>query len=412
MTPFEELKWRGLVGQTAGENIEEAINKGGLTFYLGVDPTGKSIHAGNLLTVMGAMRLERFGHHPIILVGGATGMIGDPSGKSQERNLLDSKTTEENASLILAQLKKLLPGAIFVNNYDWTSKMNVITFLRDIGKNLTINYMMAKESVKKRLENGLSYTEFSYQVLQAMDYLHLYRTYHCTLEVGGQDQWGNITSGFELIRKIEGDTTPVYCLTFPLLLKPDGTKFGKTAGGAVWLDPNLTSPYAFYQFWLGTSDEEVIARLKEFTFLSKGEIDVIESEWNDKREERLAQRRLAKEVTQIVHGEEGLEKAERITKAVFSGDVSSLSKEEIAEAFKDDQVIEVSEDVNVVDFLASSGLAQSKGEARKLVQGGGVSVNSIKVNDITFMIKKENAIDGVYSFVKKGKKNHALIKHL
>ena len=412
MNLFDDLKWRGLIGQTAGENIEEAINKGGLTFYIGVDPTGKSIHAGNLLAIIGAMRLARAGHHPIILVGGATGMIGDPSGKNAERNLLDANTTKDNASRINAQLKKLLPDATFVNNYDWVSNMNVITFLRDYGKFLTVNYMMAKESVKKRIETGISYTEFSYQVLQALDYLHLYQTHNCRLQIGGQDQWGNITSGFELIRKSLGEDANVYCLTFPLLLKADGTKFGKTAGGAVWLDPELTSPYKFYQFWLSVADDEVVSRLKQFTFLSKEEIDDIEAKWNEAREQRYAQKMLAKEVTLLVHGEEGLEKAMRITDAVFNGDVTKLSKDEIEDAFKDDKVVEVSEEVNVVDLLAYSGLAQSKSDARKLVQGGGVSVNGEKITDIAFLVKKENAIDNTYSFIKKGKKNHCLVKHL
>ncbi len=412
MNLFDDLKWRGLIGQTAGENIEEAINKGGLTFYIGVDPTGKSIHAGNLLAIIGAMRLARAGHHPIILVGGATGMIGDPSGKNAERNLLDANTTKDNASRINAQLKKLLPDATFVNNYDWVSNMNVITFLRDYGKFLTVNYMMAKESVKKRIETGISYTEFSYQVLQALDYLHLYQTHNCRLQIGGQDQWGNITSGFELIRKSLGEDANIYCLTFPLLLKADGTKFGKTAGGAVWLDPELTSPYKFYQFWLSVADDEVISRLKQFTFLSKEEIDDIEAKWNEAREQRYAQKMLAKEVTLLVHGESGLEKAMRITDAVFNGDVTKLSKDEIEDAFKDDKVVEVSEEMNVVDLLAYSGLAQSKSDARKLVQGGGISVNGEKITDIAFLVKKENAIDNTYSFIKKGKKNHCLVKHL
>ena len=412
MNLFDDLKWRGLVGQTAGDNIEEALNKGGLSFYIGVDPTGKSIHAGNLLAIIGAMRLERAGHHPIILVGGATGMIGDPSGKNAERNLLDADTTKENASKILAQLKGLLPNATFVNNYDWVSKTDVITFLRDYGKFLTVNYMMAKESVKKRIETGISYTEFSYQVLQALDYLYLYQHYNCRLQVGGQDQWGNITSGFELIRKSLGEDANVYCLTFPLLLKPDGTKFGKTAGGAVWLDPELTSPYKFYQFWLGVSDEEVVSRLKQYTFLSKEEIDEVEAKWNEARELRYAQKVLAKEVTKLVHGDAGLEKALRITDAVFNGDVTKLTKDEIEDAFKDDKVVEVSEEMNVVDLLALSGLAQSKSDARKLVQGGGVSLNGEKITDISFLVKKENAIDNVYTFIKKGKKNHCLIKHL
>ena len=411
MNLYEDLKWRGLIAQTAGDDIIDALNKGGLTYYLGVDPTGKSVHAGNLLTIMGAMRLSRAGHHPIILVGGATGMIGDPSGKNAERNLLDEKTTKDNAVDILAQLKKLLPEAIFVNNYDWISSMNVIDYLRDYGKFLTINYMMAKESVKKRIETGISYTEFSYQVIQAIDFLHLFKNNHCQLQIGGQDQWGNITSGFELIRKELGDETKVYCLTFPLLLKPDGTKFGKTAGGAVWLDPNLTSPYKFYQFWLNVSDEEVISRLKQYTFLSKEEIEEIERVWEENRGLRFAQKRLAEEVTRLVHSDEGLEEAKRITDAVFNGDVTKLSKKEIEDAFKDDVITEINEDMGILDLLVNSGLAPSKSEARKLVMGGGVSVNGEKIMDIAFIVKKENAIDNVYSFIKKGKKNHALVKH-
>ncbi len=411
MKLYEDLKWRGLVAQTAGENIEKALDNGGLKFYIGVDPTGKSIHAGNLLSILNAKRIASYGHKPYILIGGATGLIGDPSGKSAERNLQTIEAVKDNASRIKAQIEKIVPEATFVNNYDWTSNMNVITFLRDFGKNLTVNYMMSKDSVKKRLETGISFTEFSYQLLQALDYYHLYTTEGVNLQVGGQDQWGNITSGFELIRKMAGENAKAYCLTFPLLLKPDGTKFGKTAGGAVWLDPNMTSPYAFYQFWLNTSDEEVIDRLKEFTFLTKEEIDSIEAEWSEHKEFRLAQKRLAEEVTKLVHGEKALEEAMRITKAVFSGDVASLSKEQIEEAFKEDKLTVVSDDINIVDALVLTGLAPSKSEGRKLVQGGAISVNSVKVTDFTFVVKKEDAIDNTYSFIKKGKKNHALMKH-
>lgn len=411
MKLYEELEWRGLIGQTAGDDIKEALNNGGLSFYIGVDPTGKSIHAGNLLSILAAYRITKAGNKMYILVGGATGMIGDPSGKNAERNLLDAETTKTNASRILNQLKKIFPEAEFVNNYDWVSSMNVITFLRDYGKNLTVNYMMAKESVKKRIETGISYTEFSYQMIQALDFLHLYREKGVRLQVGGQDQWGNITSGFELIRKTEGENAKAYCLTFPLLLKPDGTKFGKTAGGAVWLDPELTSPYKFYQFWLNVSDEEVIARLKQYTFLTQEEISAIEAEWNENRGGRLAQRRLAEEVTRFIHGDEGLAEAERITSAVFSGNVTELSGKEIEDAFRDDTTFTISEDKNVVDLLAEVGLCQSKSEARKLVQGGGISVNGEKITDFQFVVKKENAIDGMYSFIKKGKKNHALVKH-
>ena len=411
MKLYEELEWRGLIGQTAGDDIKEALNNGGLSFYIGVDPTGKSIHAGNLLSILAAYRITKAGNKMYILVGGATGMIGDPSGKNAERNLLDAETTKTNASRILNQLKKIFPEAEFVNNYDWVSSMNVITFLRDYGKNLTVNYMMAKESVKKRIETGISYTEFSYQMIQALDFLHLYREKGVKLQVGGQDQWGNITSGFELIRKTEGENAKAYCLTFPLLLKPDVTKFGKTAGGAVWLDPELTSPYKFYQFWLNVSDEEVIARLKQYTFLTQEEISAIETEWNENRGGRLAQRRLAEEVTRFIHGDEGLAEAERITSAVFSGNVTELSGKEIEDAFKDDTTFTISEDKNVVDLLAEVGLCQSKSEARKLVQGGGISVNGEKITDFQFVVKKENAIDGMYSFIKKGKKNHALVKH-
>ena len=411
MNLFEDLKWRGLVAQTAGDDIESALNKGELKFYIGVDPTGKSIHAGNLLSILNAKRIAMYGHKPYILIGGATGLIGDPSGKSAERNLQTVEAVNDNAKRIKAQIEKIVPDATFVNNYDWTSNMNVITFLRDYGKNLTVNYMMSKESVKKRLETGISFTEFSYQLLQALDYYHLYVAEGVNLQVGGQDQWGNITSGFELIRKLAGENAKAYCLTFPLLLKPDGTKFGKTAGGAVWLDPTMTSPYAFYQFWLNTSDEEVIDRLKEFTFLTKEEIEKIEAEWSEHKEFRLAQKTLAKEATKLVHGEKALEEALRITDAVFNGDVASLTKEQIEEAFKEDKVTTVNEDINIVDALVLTGLAPSKSEGRKLVTGGAVSVNSVKVTDFTFVVKKENSIDNVYSFIKKGKKNHALMKH-
>ena len=409
MNLIEDLKYRGLIYNVTDEKVYDLLNNDKLTFYLGTDPTGDSLHVGHLLVYILAKRLEKYGHHPILLIGGATGFIGDPK-PTAERKMLTKEEIDSNAEKLYKQVKNLF-NCEMVNNYDWISKLDLITFLRKYGKLFNVNYMINKETVKSRLDSGISYTEFSYQILQALDFEHLFSEKGCTLQVGGQDQWGNITSGLELIRKINGADVSAYGITAPLFTKSDGTKFGKTEGGAVWLDPAKTSPYTFYQFWINTPDSDVIKELKQFTFLSKEEIDKIEESFEKEPHLRLAQKTLAKEMTLMIHGEDALKEAMKITDAVFTGDVSSLSASEIADAFKEDAITEIKEDMNIVDLLVLTNLAPSKSEGRKLVQGGGISVNSNKITDFTYVVKKADAIDGIYSFIKKGKKNHALVKH-
>ena len=409
MNLIEDLKYRGLIYNVTDEEVYNKLNNEKVTFYLGTDPTGDSLHVGHLLVFILAKRLEKYGHHPILLIGGATGFIGDPK-PTAERKMLSKEEIDANANKLYAQVKNLF-NCEMVNNYDWISNLDLITFLRKYGKLFNVNYMINKETVKSRLDTGISYTEFSYQILQALDFEHLFTEKNCTLQIGGQDQWGNITSGLELIRKINGADTWAGGITAPLFTKSDGTKFGKTEGGAVWLDPTKTSPYAFYQFWINTPDSDVIKELKQFTFLEKEEIEKIEESFNSEPHLRLAQKTLAREMTLMIHGENALNEALKITNAVFTGDVSSLSSKEIEEAFKEDAVTLINEDMNIVDLLVLTGLAPSKSEGRKLVQGGGITVNSNKVTDFTFTVKKADAIDSVYSFIKKGKKNHALVKH-
>ena len=409
MTLYEDLEYRGLVHSVTDESVIEKLNNGKLKFYLGTDPTGDSLHVGHLLVFILAKRLEKYGHHPVLLIGGATGFIGDPK-PTAERKMLTKEQIDHNAECLYKQVKNLF-NCEMVNNYDWISKIDLITFLRKYGKLFNVNYMINKETVKSRLDTGISYTEFTYQILQALDFEHLYEDKGVTLQIGGQDQWGNITSGLELIRKLHGVDTWAGGFTAPLFLKSDGTKFGKSEGGAVWLDPAKTSPYAFYQFWINTPDADVIRELKQFTFLEKEEIEELEVSFNSEPHLRKAQKALAREMTLMIHGEDALNEALKITDAIFSGDVTKLNQKEIEEAFKEDKVTTINSDTPIINLLVETGLAQSNSDARKLIQGGGISVNSIKVSDINFMVTKMDAIDGVYSFIKKGKKNHALVKH-
>ncbi len=356
MKLYEELEWRNSIAQVSDPEIKEVLNNQKITFYLGIDPTADSMHVGHLFGLINCRRLQLAGHNPIILVGGATGMIGDPSGKSDERNLLNASQIDENVKGLSKQILKLI-DAKMVNNYDWTKKFDVITFLRDIGKYFNINTMLAKESVKSRLDKGISYTEFTYQVMQALDFAHLYKSDNCTVQVGGTEQWGNITAGLELIRKQIGHEAKAYGLNWPLITKSDGTKFGKTAGGAVWLDPKRTSPYEFYQFWINTPDNDVVTYLKRFTFLTKEEIEQLEQDVNDNPHLRNAQKALGKEVTTLVHSEQAYNDAVRISSALFSGDVKQLSADEIEVGFKDVPNIDITEDINIIDALIEAKLA-------------------------------------------------------
>jgi len=411
MNLYEDLKWRGLLYQQTDDDLSDKLNKESLTFYLGADPTADSLHIGHLLAYLVAKRLENHGHRPILVIGGGTGLIGDPSFKSQERKLLSIEDSLKNAEGIARQARHLLPEATIVNNYDWLSSLNAIEFLRDIGKHFNVAYMMSKDSVKSRIENGISFTEFSYQIIQAWDFEHLYRNYNCVLQIGGQDQWGNITAGMELIRKIHTVDAKVYGITFPLVTKADGTKFGKTESGAVWLDKNKTSVFEFYQYWINTADQDVINRLKQFTFLSKEAIDELEVSIQTEPEKRLAQRVLAEEITKIVHGENELKKALRVTEALFSGEVGNLDLEEVEMGFSNLDSMEITEDALLVDCLVALNLASSKRQSRELITANAITVNGIKVTDVLTAVSKKNALHGKYTIIRKGKKKYAVIEH-
>lgn len=411
MNLYEDLKWRGLLYQQTDDDLAELLNKEKLVFYLGADPTADSLHIGHLLAYLVAKRLEDYGHKPILVIGGGTGLIGDPSFKSQERKLLSIEESLKNAEGIAKQAKHILPEAMIVNNYDWLSSLNAIEFLRDIGKHFNVAYMMSKDSVKSRIENGISFTEFSYQIIQAWDFEHLYRNFNCTLQIGGQDQWGNITAGMELIRKIHTIEAKVYGITFPLVTKSDGTKFGKTESGAVWLDKTKTSVYDFYQYWINTADQDVINRLKQFTFLSKDQIEEIEKSLINEPEKRLAQKCLAEEITKLVHGENELRKAIKVTEALFSGEVSDLDIEEIEMGFSNLDSIEIAEEKPLIDCLVELNIASSKRQARELISSNAITINGNKETDLEFVIKKENALHLKYTIIRKGKKKYAIVKH-
>lgn len=409
MNLFEELKWRGLIHNVTDEKVIDKLNQGGMTFYLGTDPTGDSLHVGHLLVFIFAKRLEQMGHHPIILIGGATGSIGDPK-PTAERKLLTKEQTEYNAKCLHEQAKNLF-NCEMVNNYDWTHNIDILTFLRTYGKFFNVNYMINKETVKSRLDSGISYTEFSYQILQALDFEHLFKEKNCILQVGGQDQWGNITSGLELIRKLHGADAEAYGITVPLFTKSDGTKFGKTEGGAIWLDPKKTTPYAFYQFWINTPDNDVMRELKQFTFLSKEEIENIEESFKTEPHLRKAQKAVAKEMTTMIHGEEAYLQAAKLSEALFSGKISDLTKEEIEMGFEGVPTMEISEELGLIDALVQVKAASSKREARDFIQGGGVLINGVQTKELDKVLTKEEAIGNTYTVIRRGKKNYFLIIH-
>ncbi len=425
---IQELTWRGMV-HTVMPGTDEELKKGMTTAYLGIDPTADSLHIGHLCGVMMLRHFQRCGHKPLVLVGGATGMIGDPSGKSAERNLLDEKTLRHNQEAIKNQLKKFLDfdsgapnRAEMVNNYDWTKDVTFLDFAREIGKHITVNYMMAKDSVQKRLNgearDGLSFTEFTYQLLQGFDYYTLYKNRNCRLQLGGSDQWGNITTGTELIRRKLGGEA--YALTCPLITKADGGKFGKTESGNIWLDPERTSPYKFYQFWLNVSDEDAEKYLKIFTFLSQEEIAALAEEHAANPGARPMQKRLAKELTEMVHSEEAYNSAVAASEILFSPKAAealhNVNEKTLLEVFEgvpmfDIALSDLEAGVPLIDLVAvKSQVFPSKGEARKMIQQGGVSVNKEKVTDPNATIGKDALLGGKYIHVQKGKKNHYLLK--
>lgn len=407
MKLFDELKYRGLINDVTSPQLEEKLNNGGLTFYIGTDPTGDSLHIGHYSSLLCAKRLKEHGHHPIMLVGGATGFIGDPKA-SGERNMLTKEVLEHNYQCLSKQIEALF-GFEMVNNLDWTKDISVIDFLRDYGKYFNVNYMINKETVKRRLDAGISYTEFSYMILQALDFLHLYEDKGCTLQLGGQDQWGNITSGLELIRKKHGADVECYGLTMPLITKADGTKFGKSESGTVWLDKHKTSAYEMYQFLVNSEDEKVIDYLKKLTFLSKEEIDALEEKVKTEPHFREAQKTLAKEVVTFLHGEEEYNKALKITNALFKGNIKELDAGELQDALKGFEAAEIADELTLTDTLVQASIASSKREAREWINQGSIQINGDKVKDVEFIVSSKNAISKGRTLIKKGKRNYFVI---
>ncbi|BBN98509.1 tyrosine--tRNA ligase [Sporolactobacillus terrae] len=415
MDIIDDLKYRGLINQVSDEEaLREALKKP-MTFYCGFDPTANSLHAGNLLVIVIMMRLQKAGHHPIALVGGGTGMIGDPSGRSTERQLNTKEVVQSYADSLKKQLDHFLHfnegNATFANNAEWLNELSTIEFLRDVGKYFTLNYMLSKDSVQTRLESGISFTEFSYMLLQSFDYLNLYEKKGCRMQIGGSDQWGNITAGLELIRK-RGHEEHAFAMTFPLITKSDGTKFGKSMGGAIWLDPERTTPYEWYQFWINASDDDVVNFLKYFTFLTKDEIETLAKEVAEHPEERKAQKTLAREMTILVHGEEALKQAEHISQALFSGKVAQLSGAEIKQGFKDVPTYQAprNEPVKLLDLLVEAGVTSSKRQAREDITNGAIYINGVRRTDLQDVLTEEDRVDNTYIIVRRGKKKYTLIQ--
>ena len=410
MKLYEELKWRGLIKDVAGDNLEEKLNNEKITFYWGTDPTADSLHIGHYSSLVTAKRLAKAGHHPILLVGGATALIGDPRPTS-ERAIIPFETVQNNIEGIKKQISKILEGkAEVVNNYDWLKDMDLITFLREVGKYINVNYMLNKDIIRRRLDSGITYTEFSYMLLQSLDFLHLHETRGVNLQVAGSDQWGNITAGVDLIRKKTGDE--VYAFTMPLVTTKDGKKFGKSEGNALWLDKNKTSSYELYQYLVNVEDEMVIDYLKIFTFLSKEEIEEIERQHKERPEDRLAHKTLAREIITFIHGEEEYNKAIKISEALFSGDVKSLKLDEILIGFKDIPSFEISSEVSLIDMLVNNGVCSSKREAREFIGSGAITINGDKMSDENMIITKSLAIEGKVLVIRRGKKKYFLGKFI
>lgn len=423
MNPIEELRWRGMIRDIM-PGTEEQLNKEMTTAYIGFDPTAESLHIGSLVPILLLVHLQKAGHKPIALVGGATGMVGDPSGKSEERNLLDEATLNRNIAGVKSQLEKFLDfdvskpnAAEMANNYDWFKNISFIEFLRNTGKHITVNYMMAKDSVKKRIEGevGMSYTEFAYQLMQGYDFYWLYKYKNCKLQMGGSDQWGNITTGTELVRRKAGGEA--FAFTCPLITKADGGKFGKTEKGNIWLDASLTTPYQFYQFWLNASDEDAEKWIKIFTFLPKQEIESILKVHRQDAGQRVLQKRLAEEVTTFVHSKEEFEKAVETTQKLFANQTAPAENLSIEDLEGMEGVIKsdfeknkIEHGVDVVSLLTDTGIFPSKGEARKMIQAGGVSINRKKVDTLQMTVDTGLLLHEKYLLVQKGKKNYYLIK--
>ena len=407
MTLFEELKWRGLIDNVTSPDLEQKLNEGGMTFYIGTDPTADSMHIGHFSSLLTAKRLADHGHHPLMLVGGATGFIGDPKA-SGERNMLTKEVLEHNYHALHEQISRVF-GFEMVNNLDWTKDITIIDFLRDYGKFFNVSYMINKETVKRRLETGISYTEFSYMILQSLDFLHLYEEKNCTLQLGGQDQWGNITSGLELIRKKHGADVECYGLTMPLITKADGTKFGKSESGTIWLDAKKTSPYEMYQFRVNSEDAKVIEYLKRFTFLDKKEIDRLEECVATQPHLREAQKALAKEVVTFLHGEDAYQTALNITNALFKGSILDLNAEEQRAALQSMEKRTLDQAMDLASMLVSTGIASSKREAREWIKSGSIQINGERVKEETAMIDADKVLVDNLMLVKRGKRNYYVI---
>lgn len=418
MNIFEELKARGLVFQTTDEEaLVKALTEGQVSYYTGYDPTADSLHLGHLVAILTSRRLQLAGHKPYALVGGATGLIGDPSFKDAERSLQTKETVLEWSGKIKGQLSQFLDfenganKAELVNNYDWFSQISFIDFLRDVGKYFTVNYMMSKDSVKKRIETGISYTEFAYQIMQGYDFYELNQKFNVTLQIGGSDQWGNMTAGTELLRRKADKTGHV--MTVPLITDASGKKFGKSEGNAVWLDADKTSPYEMYQFWLNVMDEDAICFLKIFTFLSLEEIAEIEKAFDAARHERLAQKTLAKEVVTLVHGEEAFKQALNITEQLFAGNIKNLSAAELKQGLSNvpNYQVQDEDNLNIVEILVSSSISPSKRQAREDVQNGAIYLNGERIQDLDYTLTEDDKIDGQLTVIRRGKKKYAVLTY-
>ena len=404
MKLYDELVWRGLINDISSPELEKKLNEGGLTFYIGTDPTGDSLHIGHYSSFLVAKRLKEAGHNPILLVGGATGLIGDPK-PNAERAMITKEQLEYNYKKLRKQVEDIF-GFEVVNNYDWSKDINFIDYLRDYGKFFNINYMLSKETVKRRLDIGITYTEFSYMIMQSLDFLWLFENKGCTLQIGGQDQWGNITSGIELIRKKTGKEA--YGFTMPLITKADGTKFGKSEGKAIWLDREKTSPYEWYQFLINSEDEKVIEYLKKLTFLSREEIESLEASLKENPELRLPHKALAREVITFLFGSEDYDEALKISEALFSGNIKSLTEKELASALSNIEPFEVDSDINIVDLLVEGKVASSKREAREFVINGSITINEQKFTDVNQVITKKDSLFDKFLVIRRGKKKYYL----
>lgn len=406
MNLYEDLKWRGLIQDISDEELINKLNNEKLTFYIGTDPTADSMHIGHYSSFLISKRLAKYGHKPILLVGGATGLIGDPK-PTAERPMITKEAVEHNIKGLTKQAKEIF-GFEVVNNYDWTKDINVIDFLRDYGKYFNVGYMLAKDKVRSRMETGITYAEFSYMILQALDFLHLYETKNCVLQVAGSDQWGNITAGIELIRKKTDKTA--YGMVMPLVTDSNGVKFGKTEGNALWLDKNKTSSYELYQYLVNLEDSMIISYLKKLTFLSREEIEEIEAKHNEHPELREAHKILAREIITDLHGKEEYEKAVRISEALFKGNFNDLSNEELGEAFKGNEVKEIELNKNILDVLVEMNVATSKRQAREFISGNSIEIKGEKVKDLDKTITEQDLINNTFLIIKRGKKNYYIAK--